>query len=534
MASISRQLVTLARGLDGESAAKRRTAAQVLALSTALDPGNSQARALIADLVAGRGQPADPLALVEVLKRLSQILEWLETPEAGSAGQALAACLGDVLRASAPRSSEAHAANPERGAWAGWVPGLSAYEQKVPLDIPEEPMQDEPEESPILLAQAQVTTPLWRNPNRTLPGKWSLNPEPLEMTAEAVEPEEENRRQRFSLVIGADEQGRSLREIVPAIKSVLSRQHGTLPPNIQVTIGGEALQAALLSKNRPAISAAAAVLASAALSGREPEATIIGSIDENGAFTLPPNFWEQLRSLNEGRGGRLVLPAAAAEYLPSILTLEQPLFFLKYEVLLASNFQELLDRSAKIPEGSLAGASAKFLEIRSKLGNQPIGPYVANSFVRRRLAEIAEEAPYHFSARMLAVQGAGNRPFWVVRPVLAAEIRRAIEPLNWLLKRGNEPFGPDELELLGSSWESCRAQVDGLVRYCAKEDREILGAAQNLMTTLRTLDRSLRTRNVDIWNFDALRAFTREHKKVSKTLALAAGEPEPETKNRSQ
>lgn len=522
MAEVSRQLVILARARDQETAAKRRSTAQLLALATALNPGNSQARTVVADLVAGRSQVPDLLAVAESQARLGQTLEWLESPEAGLGGQALAACLSDVIRASDDSS-------PERGAWTRWIPAVSDYEPTLPVEIPEEPVPRESEASPILLGQAQVTTPL----RKDFGTQSSLSPVPLQMTAQAMMSEDSERFEQFSLVIGASEEGRSLQKIAHTVENLLASKHGTLPRGVRITIGGEPLEAARLSAKPLAVSAAAAVLASAALSGIEPEATIIGTLNEEGAFTLPTGFWDQLQSLKEGRGGRLVLPAAAAEYLPSILALEQPLFFLKYEVLLASNFQELLDRSAKIPDGALAGASAKFSELRSKLGSQSIGSYVANSHIRRRLDEIAQETPYHFSARMLAVQGAGNRPSWVIRPVVWAEARRALNSLQWLVERDAEqPFERAELERLDSTMETCREQLDRISRYCAKEDRDLLAETQNLMISLRTLDRSLGARNVDVWNFDAFQAFLREYDSVSGKLALLAGEALPETRQR--
>jgi hypothetical protein len=527
MAQVSGQLVTLARGVEGESAASRRSAAQMLALATALDPGNTAARALTEELTASGGRSDAPPVSVDQEDRLWQILEWLESPEAGSSAQALAACLSDALRASSSHSG----APAERGAWTGWVPAISAYEEKIPSELPEEPLVEEAKATPVLLAKAEVTTLLWRNLGNETTEKWLWVPSPLQMTAETMEVDN-GERGRFSIVIGTDEEERSLRNIIPTIQDVLNRQHGTLPHPVRITIGSEALQSAMRSKKRPAVSAAAAVLASSALSGQEPEATIIGTLDPSGAFKLPTDFWNQLQALQErGRGGRLVLPAAAAEYLPSILALEQPLFFLKYEVLLASNFQELLAHSAKIPARDLADTTNKFQELQSKLGNQPIGPYVANPAVRRRLAEIVREAPDHVSAQMLAIQAAGNRPSWVVRPVMIAEIRRVLEPLEWLVERETEPFTAKELERLGNTLETCRVGFDRLSRYCAKEDRVLLNEAQTLMTALRTLDRSLRTRNVDIWNFDAFRTFRREHERLSSKLALAEGSPQPETRN---
>ena len=45
---------------------------------------------------------------------------------------------------------------------------------------------------------------------------------------------------------------------------------------------------------------------------------------------------------------------------------------------------------------------------------------------------VMQDFPFHVSAKMLLIQASGNRPLLVARPVLAAEIRRALEPMAWL------------------------------------------------------------------------------------------------------
>jgi len=525
MARLAEQLVALARSQDGDSAASRRRVAQMLALSLALDPAKVGARSLIASYEAGGRPQVDPGASEREQAGIWHLIKWLETPDAGPDGQALAACLRDVASASNPQHPQAGPSEgaPERGAWKGWIPPLSAYQAYLPDDIPE-PAPPQKRAAVRGLAQARVITPLW---SRQLSGAWILSPAALQMTVESPEPEDGG-MSRFSLVIGAtEERSTSLRQLVPAIQSALILQHGALPADLHIRLGGEALQASLLSRKRHSVSAAAAVLASAAISGRElaEATTIIGSIDETGAFTLPTQFWDQLRALERGHGGRLLLPAAAAEYLPSLLALEQPMFFFKYEVLLASNLGELLERSAKIVETPMAEASGKFSDLRAMLGNRAVGHYVANALVRRRLEEIAQELPFHRSAAMLAVQGAGERPIWVIRPVMIAEIQRALEPLEWLVARGRESFTAADQKRLGSTWETCRERLEGLVRYCAREDRELLSSAQNLMTTLRALERTARTR--ESLAATTYAAFIRDYKGLALILARAAGEPDP-------
>lgn len=533
MAGLSRQLSTLAAGLDAKTAVNRRAAARMLALATALDPANARARELISEFQnENHRASADPAPAGESRTRVWELLAWLETPAAGSQGRALAACLTDVILVADPENPRAEAlrAAGERGAWAGWIPELSAY-QAVAITAP--PEKTAPAKPALLLAKARVFTPLWKKADAradsTEPAKWILGPAPVQMSGRMIAGEVGG-LPPFFLVIGSPANGVTFPQLSASLLQILKKQHGRLPAGGRVTISSDVLDASLPFSKRQSISAAAAVLASAAISGREPDATVIGLVDDAGAFQLPPGFWEQLQSLGAGTGGRLVLPAAAAEYLPAMLAFEKPRFFLEYEVLLASNFQELLDLTAKTPAEPLAKASAQFREIRDKAGSQAPGPYLANPFVRRRLEEIARLAPCHHSAKMLAIQGAGNRPTLVPRAVLASELRLAIEPAGWIVRRTNPGFEAAELAQLGSTYESCRTQVDRLVRYTDKSDRELLARVQDLVTAVRTLDRAARTHGEYYYTSDAVlsahTALLRTYKAAAEGLALAAGDAE--------
>ncbi len=535
MAALSRQLVILAQGLDAETAVNRRAAAQMLALATAIDPGNAKARELLSDFRNESHEPStDSEALEKSRTRIWQYLAWLDTPEAGPQGQALAACLADVIAISDPQNPQAQAmrGTGERGAWKGWIPGLAAYETKVPVETQKPPTKENAvADTGILLAKARVFTPLWKRSTKTDPLKWMLVSAPIEMVATrvpGVRVESKSDSKPFELVFGSQPNGNTLSPLISPLLKLLEKQHGRLPAGGQVTISSPALDESLLSQKRQSISAAAAVLASAAISGREPEATIIGLVDETGGFKLPTGFWNQLQSLGPGNGGRLVLPAAAAEYLSAMLALERPQIFFDYEVVLAANFKELLDLTAQTPEGTFAKVSTQFREIREKIGTQPLGQYVANPFIRRRLAEVALEAPYHYSAKMLAIQGAGNRPAFVPQVVLTAELRRAIEPMDWLVKRESYGSALEDIEHFGTTYETCHSQVEQLYRYAEKNDRGWLERVQAMVTTIRALDRAARSRGasyeVSAAVQQAYAAFLRAYASVAEELANASGE----------
>ena len=530
ISKLSAQLVTLADGMEDNTPAERRGAAQMLALALALDPGNGRARRVLKEFENGKHMPdidLDGLASSRI--RIWQSIDWLETAESGSNGQALAACLKDVSAISDPKHSRAEEilANGENGAWAGWIPAAEAYDEPKVAEIASNDNSSQEPTEPLnaTLTKATVSTPLWREIEKTEPTQWALALAPLQMEV-ATTTKDDGGHSRFSVVLGQDETHDQLKRLLEPLRELLTAQYGKLPVDRTVTINSPELQASLRSNKRQSISGAVAVLASAAVTGLEPSATIIGTLDSKGSFNLPTDFWDQLRAVKGGTGGRLVLPTEAAAYLPSILAMENPKFFMDHEVVLAADFKQLLNLSAKSPDIALGKISAQFSEIREKMGSQPLGPYVANGFIRRRLAEIAQAAPYHYSAKMLAIQGAGNRPIYVFRPVVISELRRAIEPLDWVVEYGHSYYETAQTNALGTTFEKCRGEIERLLRYTEKADRELVDQVQTMVTLLRPMERAAKSRqNPDDFGWDksldsAISAFLRSHADVSRTLGL--------------
>ena len=525
MGQLSQGLFTLAEGLNSETAPERRGLAQMLALALALDPANTKARSLIEDLVSGkqvRGSEVEAGEIESCRAWIWKSIEWLEMAEAGNQGQALAACLKDVVVFSDPKDSRVGALRDagERGAWAGWIPPLAAYEtKKIPPADETLPVESAPTEPP--LAAATVATPIWKMDPDSDNGRWVLATAALRMSAVRKD-EGEDESHPFALSVGSPAAARASSGLSTQILKLLENQHGKLPKDLQVTISADELDEALLSNKRQSISAASAVLASAAVTGREvDDVTIIGNIDALGKFSLPRDFWAQLQALGSGNDGRLVLPMAAADYLPSMLALERAQFFMEYEVLLAADFKELLELTAKNPAATLAKVSEQFHEIRTKGAAQPLGQYVANPFVRRRLAEISQEAPYHYSAKMLGIQSAGNRPTIVRRSVLVAELRRAIEPMDWIAKTSVYELEPDQIAQFGTAYETCRVQVDGLLRHADKGDRGLVSNVQDLVVGLRVLERAAKGRG---YPYEVLSAMNTAQKALMNNYRAVAEE----------
>lgn len=498
MSSVSRHILLVSKTLKKESSVERRTAAQAIALSLALDPANREARDLCARLVAGENSEVpDSEEVASASSNLWKVLEWLESSESGLDAQKLGECLSDVISLTEPDhpKSKAHAGSGATGEWDGWIPSLASYDRqemvKPPDAQPTEPTEPEEGKKPVFLrSEAVVSTPLWtsdKDSNKTV-----LKLVRFSMKADPEEPDEfseDSKEFRFAVEGVEDED--SLKSACRPVLSALKKVDGRLPSSGRLSLSFGKGNDYLVHRNRLAVSAALAVLGDAAVSGREPSATVMGIVGDDGSLKLPTYAWDRLRALSDGPGGRLVLPRAAEALLPSILAVEDPGFFIKYEVVLADNLKELLEFSAKGGSGPLNDVSPRFEEIRARMGTQPVSQYVANRFVRQRLSEIAQACPDHLSARMLSIQGAGERPTRLPKNILAAEIRRAIQPVSLIAKDWDQPLDAAQTEEI---FENCRKHLDPLERYVDIREREFFAEARALLTTVRTLGRAKRAR----------------------------------------
>jgi hypothetical protein len=516
---LSAHLTQAVKGIDPKSPAELRSAAQILALAVALDPGNPSVREILSDFKKNRHQPSLSDAGREtILRDVNSVLEGLASPEAGEMGHALANYLADVIRYIRPGSQTD---TPELGNWAGWAPELSDYEEKAnPEMVQEKPKTVITAPQKFLLEKAEVMTPIWWMSTEGENSKRVLELKKLKMLTENPVGEA-NEPQPFKISGRGPAQSLNSPFSQAIFTQLLNLEGIKIPKDGDIIIGSELEEAKLSSGTPTSINAAAAVLASAALTGRVPDAIIMGAVDAKGAFTIPKDFWDQLRCLPPGKGARLVLPTAAATaYLPAMLALENAQFFFDYEVVLAANFHELLELSAKEPDASLAQASGIFLQIREKLGTQVIGPYLANPFVRRRLAEITPLAPCHASAKMLGIQGAGNRPAHLSREIFANEMQQALEPLDWLLSRAEPILDVKEYATILESYEACHKKTEILSRYADRGEEDLMAKYKELLSQVKSLERTTRSRAAE---YDAYVAMNIAHvTMIRSSIALRA------------
>lgn len=479
---LSGELVVLGRGQDVETPGGRHAAAQSLALALALDPTNPNARETLESF--HEGSPAGEKASVSPSTRIRQLTSWLASEEAGKDARSLAACLRDVL-AAAELSENPSAA--QEGAWRGWVPELAAYR---PVETaPDKPKADTPAVSkgPALARrEGAIFAPLWVH-------DVELKKETFQKVRVSMRelPSSEGEAQG-SFRVGLQGANGAFAETGKMLAAVVGRLHeGRLPTaRLDLSLG----KGAFPDRPDAGLPAAAVVLMDAAVSGREPAGIVTGRIDKTGKFSAPPRLADRLLALAGDDGGRLILPHDAEPMLTSILVLAGPDFFLKYEVIYASNAQELVERATSKPAGAAGEATALFAEIRSKAGSSSsVGAYVANRFVRQRLAEIFQKFPDHASARLLWQQGGGEVPLKLARPVIAAEIFRSLDALSWLTTL--DATDTIQVRKLEQAQETCRNEIERIERYVASDDRALLDRYREVLQSIKAFAREVRERN---------------------------------------
>jgi hypothetical protein len=502
MVGVARSLLVIVDEIGADTAEKRRAVAQMLAVALALDPGSERAKKSLQEIPARAFKPKGGGEAAKQCQAVWQVIEWLETPEAGIDGQSLAACLKDVMVVADPRHARAAGLRElgEQAAWTTWVAPRQAYEEPQAEERWVERPDQKPEPTPaaeapaaIRLAEASLPVLLWKRKEKEVPAQWLPVVETLRMKASL-------RNGPVRVSIGSRGFNEALRSLSERVEGILQERHEKLPANLFVEIRADLLDASIASRERHALSGVCALLADAAISGVVPEAMVLGVFDANNQLRVSSDFWTLVQALSEREGMRWVIPAEAEEIIGAFLAMERPDFFLKNEVMIAKTMDDLVELSAKNPNPSLAALYSRFREIADKQGVQDARTYVGNTFVKQRLIAIHEEEPRHLSAKMLAIQSAGKRPTKVVRLVTASDLGRVMNTMKWVRDRPH--FQPGNRDL-AQVFDDCRAGIDRVAKLADKEAQDLIEAAITAANTVRDLDRSARSKRGTYGQIDA-------------------------------
>lgn len=525
MTSLSRQLTMLVGLVERDRPEEERLVSQMLGLALALDPANRGAREWMDRLVAGGGSHGgvdlDEDGRQRVLNRIWNLQGWLVADEAGEDGRILGHCLTDVLGVLDPTHPRAEKEG--MGKWDGWVPALVAFEDKVTEEVamvdeggPEEVAEGEGavqdgERDEVILPLVGSPVLEWNAEER----QWQVS----NLTMKVAEVEGGEEKKRLPLFVGGHE---DRREGVLRWDSVEKQAREILPLRGRSMGKGFAVEVKLdgkpvgVSANRAdTLVATMLVHLDAMRAGRVPQALVLARVGSEGSLTVPPRLWEMLKGLGEqSEGYRVIVPKAAADLLTGLLVMDRSGELMKHEFLMADSFVELcqlveaggqmnqgnedpeeIDRvlaSSELSKDQQAALKG-FGEIRKVSQGKSLGSFLSHPSTQARLKEVVVAMPHHASARLLAMQGSGNRPRFMPTGALAREIRDAVRSLQGLNLAGDlRELKEEDVE---RTHTRARAQLDPLLPLIDTRDRELHRRAVSTVDGLRALDRTFRQRD---------------------------------------
>jgi len=555
---LSGSLVTVTGGAAYETAEDRRAVAKALALALALDPVSEKALHQVSELVDGNKPDfADAERVDRAKKYIWNTMGWLASPDAGSDGNILAALMGETLAALYPADPRAgsYLDKPEHGAWKDWVAELTAFnrppniaqqpdsddEDKDDADVEQEIVEVERKDQPkapartgIQLEHAKIFTVLQMYDKDK--AMWRPRLVPVEMRSTDHPKDDEGNDHlgfRVEISTSSDDYWTVKERIATPLQERLSEHLTKLPNRGEIRIRLDSDEPYPYSRNRNALSGPAFVLAHTAMTGATPSAIVIAEVDRSGTLKLPKYFWKALMEIADKSGERIILPASAEPVLINMLALEKPEFFIKNEVLMASSLGELATLSS--PESSAQHDEIynKFKLITEKAAGNTIGTYLSNRFVRDRLKEIIDEAPYHLSAKILYIHGSVSRPRYLTREALGAEIWRKIDVISEIAKI-EDIYGINSRQLakLDEFYKKMRDDMKDLERYTSTNNNDLLKEAKDTVNSVRTFARGFEGKG-EIWEKEekivqARSDMRRSNTKLLEKLSELTGDPLPQ------
>lgn len=512
MTQLADDLTILCSTLSSDRAEQRRHAAQFLAICRAIDPANRIASSLLEKYQEGQ-TPHGPGSVIlnETKSRVWNTYSWLASDEAGKHGNTLALCLGDTLAKLDREHPSAASFKNERAPWTNWVAPLDEFselDEPQIADVPDSPTEDptpqeQPDENGIVgfkRNSAVVHSPFWMYIEENRSYVLKLTPVSL-----ATWTDSEYEGFRYHL------KNFDVDRIRPILKAInistvprFEKQFSGLPRGGVVDLSLPEKDVYSIRRNGEALSAAAAVLAAASLSGDEPTGIVIGIVREDGTLALPNNSWDLIRSLTSAPPSRIVLPMDATDLLTGLLVMDDLAFFMKHDIFLAKDLDELIAFSKKTTDATTTESLTNFTAIREK-ATSTIGPFVNNPAVRTRLETIAAASPRYASAQYLLIQARGNRPSQFSEKALAHQLRAALAPFDDMMRYDNEDDRHRiNSTLVQSVHDSSRAVLDPLDRMVASKDRPLYNEVLTLSNSARTLARAIKKvsdRGFEVENF---------------------------------
>ncbi|MCP5537168.1 MAG: hypothetical protein H7A51_13185 [Akkermansiaceae bacterium] len=562
MRELSKHLVVIARREHDASPAEQRATAQLLALAIRLDPASQDARETN-DALAGKKhlQPSGESSMNTAKARLRFFSRWLANPEAGQDANQLSAYITDATKTLKAET----AGNTDLANWSGIVPDVDRYVSSGKLPRP--PKDDrtanpdrsspdvgngghDPDDKPkppkagsdFHLKEQTVSAPFalqtkikYRDPKE--PGKdlyrtnYFSRIATVRLQLSPCKPDDKDRLSIKEIANKSHDDNSMHQNLGKLLYTLFVSRHSSLPHyRSKVTISNGSYR----TSNGLSLATPLALMFEASIRNtplRE-DIHVCALIDEKGRLSQPENFWEMLTALRESKaGGRLIVSPESAKLMIQVLVYDEPGFFTRWEVFSATNLDDALKVAAKHSESDLEKAEKIFDSIQNHARKTDVTKLAVNRVVRQRLAEIAELAPNHISAKILSLQGSGKRPMRLSEEALAHELIPIVQQMYRVL---TDSISVDKISssTCKAAHEAARAKLDKIERLVDRSHDSLYKDALDMANDFRRLQ-TIARRAVDVKSNDYKKARALYYDMVRSCEALhsramvAAGFPTP-------
>ena len=304
------------------------------------------------------------------------------------------------------------------------------------------------------------------------------------------------------------------------LKGYLEDRYGSVPKGLQYNFTIAKGIPYSEKRNGKVLFGAILVLADSAFSGNAPEGMVFAEPGSQGSLKPPAKFWQTIRALADHEpGSRLVIPSAAKDFMPPLITLDKSDFFINFEVLMASDVAALCQLASSSPPEEVEAAHEAFEMIRKARGTRSLGGFLSHDSTRQRLKQVIGLFPDHVSARMLALRGTSQWPKRLSREIFAREIHTAIEPLGsyfkpggWMILKGEE---------MQAKVDASRERLVAVEKLFGSvgDHQELYTPALKLMKLLNGLADGAKRRNGP-----AFKEAWVEYNNIVRSLSVAAGD----------
>ncbi|MBK1855289.1 hypothetical protein JO972_09995 [Verrucomicrobiaceae bacterium 5K15] len=529
MKELSKHLTVLALREHDGSAINQRATGQMLALAMRLDPANQHARhanqALLRD--DGPSTSSDD-ALLKAKARIRFYHRWLENPQAGTDANALSKYLIDATKVLQQETANAA----DQADWSGVIPPLAKYQGSAaptetptppttptaansdtptapgtPVAPPSTPQNTEPSypistmtiNMPLTVEQHSV----FRDPKDALKEKpkitttYRISPITIQ-----IQPNQDPNYFDLKIASKINPKNTDAAGLKKALNTLKTNKVPAAGAQVNITFGPLTYS----HKNGAAGMAAVRLMLEACHRNipLRDDIFLCASLDSEGQFRLPPNFWTVLNALRseKSKRGRLIVPESAIRPLIQLLVFDEPDFFTRWEIYTCNTIDEALAVAAKKTDEKIAEASQLFQPVHQLSDKAEVVKLAVNSTVRKRLSDVVALAPNHLSAKILLLQGSGKRPMRLNETGLAFHLQPLVNQMTYTLLNAVDLDHPSTATLKKLHVDA-RKVLDPMERLVTRRDEGLYHDTMELANDIRSLNLLIRRNIRDANNSDS-------------------------------